>query len=347
MSSPIRMVSTHNIALDSYNRQTDRNNQEQDRQEKRRLEDIADNAQRAYVSGMQLPDHESAQPRVSAIRNVAAQPGGGAVAMQLANKEQGDDKSFSDTMHALLKSNDPNDLLRAKQMSQQRGGVLPDEVIDNAKLRSEFVGMLDTGKSMGFNSPEQFKPLMQAFFQKHQGTSLPGPQMVAENIQNVPEKRSVHGTYRGDDGSIGVIESGYGGARARNLGVKGTVSGRGAGGAGGRGFEFQAKIDQGVKIGIPEDIMTKAVVLRQIITPAEISRIALNLMKMENENYEPMYPNPQDAYAKASELAQDLRVYAAQATAPQLPPGLPPGSRQIDTSNGIPVYETPTGERYW
>lgn len=36
----------------------------------------------------------------------------------------------------------------------------------------------------------------------------------------------------------------------------------------------------------------------------------------------------------------------APAAAAQLPPGLPPNSRMIGTSNGKPVYETPNGERF-
>lgn len=98
----------------------------------------------------------SREQRMSAIRNIATEnPLAGNTAYKLYSGEQERQNRVADKVYEMLKSNAPDQISYARVMAQQHGIIIPDEIFVNAQSRGRFVGMIETGKSMGY-TPQQF-----------------------------------------------------------------------------------------------------------------------------------------------------------------------------------------------
>lgn len=324
-----------------------------DRTQKQNAMRAENDAASAYVQNQPAAVDPVARQRQSAIREISARPGGGAAALKVQQIDAQTSSKVDDEIFKGISDGTPDSLFRARRLAEQHGVEVPPEVWTDAKTRGWYKGFLSQMKSMGATSPEQLRGVV-----PQQPQAVSPEQAAVTALPSVPEKRTVSGTYVGADGNLGVIESTpYGGAKARGLGVKGTPAARAGGG--GRGFEFQAKIQQYTKIGVPEDVATNLILGGQKVTPNDIARITNNLMKMKDANYEPLYPTVEAAQQAAIKMANELRAASAPAAsgvigAPtptaspvqNVPMGMPPGSRYVGTSNGFPVYEAPDGQRY-
>lgn len=290
-----------------------------------------DRAEDAAASALVMNQPEATDPtaraRQSAIQDIASRPGGGVAALKAQQTDEASRQKASDAIYAGIKEGSPESLFRAKQLAQQHNINIPEEIWTDARSRGFFVGFVDQARKLGITTPEQWKQHSDRIL-KAQGN----PQQVATEVAaTAPEQRKPYTTYTTDQGELGVITTGPSGTRAEPLHIKGRAGrGGGAGGAGGRGFEFQAKIKALVAQGVPEDIATRAVVLKQNVTPQDRLRMANNLMKATDHLGRPKYQNIAEAQAAADRLIQEIMI-ASQAARP---PATPSSAVTAPTSRG-------------
>lgn len=257
---------------------------------------LTDQAQRDYVRA-------APEDRAGVIQSVAAQPGSGNIAAKLYSDHEKSTGALGDHIHALLKSNSPTDIDYARQLATKNNVPLPDQVFTDANVRARFTAIMDAGKAANFTSPEQWKTLLP----QAMGSQNTAQQAFTESLPNVPEQKKVGTPFRTQEGNIGVLQSGFSDSNTKVFPQR--VQSLGRGGAGSKGYEFEARINalasEGQRRGMSaEDALGLArsvVLLKQNVTPQDRARMAQSMMKATDRLGRPLYKTPQEAQAAADQ----------------------------------------------
>lgn len=223
--------------------------------------------------------------RMSAIRRIATEnPMAGGTAYKLYAGEQDRQNRVADKVYEMLKSNAPDQISYARVMAQQHGISIPDEIFVNAQSRARFVGMIETGKSMGY-TPQQFASFL-AETAKH-GSMGQDIQAGAAAAGKIPGGR--YSGYRSG-------AAGGGSARVQH-------------------DEYRKK--ELIRLGMSEHDAIRVIQLKGAVGGNERTRIVNNLMKSTDAAGMPLYKSPNDAMKAADNMirwAQQTGATEAQTT---------------------------------
>lgn len=221
----------------------------------------------------------SRERRMSAIRRIATDnPMAGGTAYKLYAGEQDRQNRVADKVYEMLKSNAPDQISYARVMAQQHGITIPDEIFVNAQARARFVGMIETGKSMGY-TPQQFAAFL-AQTAKH-GSMGEDIQAGAASAGKIPG-----GRYSG----VGVSSARqkYDEYRKREL----------------------------KKLGFNERDATYIVQLKGNVSPTDRLRIAKSLQQVTDGLGEPVYKDLNSALKAVDGAVRAMRSEVVGPSAP-------------------------------